>query len=250
MTQITVAGITSAGKVRSHNEDCLGLSDWIRQRPMTGPVQLSMCVGEPVLFVVADGMGGHAHGETASRMAVTRLLAQSPALSSEQAVVQAIQETNAAMYELMATDAMFRGMGTTLAGVVVCPEKIIGFNVGDSRIYQFRHGYMQLLSVDDTVDFPYALTTERTGLASHAITQSIGGASEPTDVTPHVWSHPLEGSQRFLLCTDGLTDMLDQDAMEASHSGDIKTAISALHEQALAQGGHDNVSVLILDVTV
>ncbi|GAB6037552.1 serine/threonine-protein phosphatase [Fundidesulfovibrio butyratiphilus] len=248
MTRLTAAGITCAGKVRKRNEDCIGMGDFLRQRPMRGPVVLQLGVWEPLACLVADGIGGHAHGETASRLSVSRILTEALSGADEEAVSKILTAANDCLYDLMLANPEFRGMGATVAGIVVHQEKLIGFNVGDSRIYRVRHGYMQLLSTDDTVGFSQASTAERTGLASHVITQSLGGMPERTEVVAHVWSRPLEGSERFLLCTDGLTDMLDQDTMEACLTDDAESTVSALHEQALAQGGHDNVSLVLLDV--
>jgi serine/threonine protein phosphatase PrpC len=248
VTRLSVTAITSEGKVREHNEDCLGVGDWVRQRPMVRPVLLSMDVWEPVVCLVADGIGGHTHGETASRMAVARMLTKAPEMVTQEDVFRVLVETNVSFYDLMAANSDLRGMGTTVAGVVVLPEQVIGFNVGDSRIYRVRNEYLQILSEDDIFNFSFFSTSERTGLTSHSITQSIGGTIEIFDVKPHMWSRMLNNSERFLICSDGLTDMLDQDDMEACIVGDSEVAVSTLHSQALARGGHDNISIILVDV--
>lgn len=250
MARVTAVGLTGAGRVRSRNEDCLGLSEWVRQRPMVTPIQLSMEVREPSLFVVADGMGGHAHGDAASLMAVTRLMGKSQTLTDEDSVIAAIKDVNDAVFDLMKANVAFRGMGTTLAGITILSDKIIGFNIGDSRVYRFNHNYLQLLSADDTNSFLHTSTEERTGVNSHSLMQSIGGASERTDIFPHSWSRPLNSPERFLLCTDGLTDMLDQGDMEDANEVDANKTILSLHEKALFKGGYDNISVIIVDVLI
>jgi PPM family protein phosphatase len=86
----------------------------------------------------------------------------------------------------------------------------------------------------------------RTGLTSHVVTQCLGGTSTFTEITPHIASRPLVSGSIFLLCSDGLTDMLDQDEIEDCIDQEIEIFVDKLFKKALASGGHDNVSICVL----
>jgi serine/threonine protein phosphatase PrpC len=229
---------TDVGRVRSLNEDSL--------------------LAVPTLFVVADGMGGHAAGEVASRLAVgefARLAEQAPVSADD------LAETVRLANEHILTEGAERGdrygMGTTLTGVGVVStedgEQLAVFNVGDSRVYRFSEGRLDQVTVDhsavqELVDAG-RLTPQaaRTHPRRNVVTRSLGSQPSPA---PDVWLVPPVAGDRFLVCSDGLTGELEDPAIAEllGASPDPQAAADELVRQAVAAGGHDNVTVVVLDV--
>jgi len=192
-------------------------------------------------------MGGHAAGEIASRLAAESLVQQARAMTDEVEIAKAIESANAAVHESMAQDPARIGMGTTIAGILASEDAIFAFNVGDSRAYQVVGGHLRLLTLDDTPSFAVDGPEARTGQSSHALTQCLGGMPDPMAIAPHIRRLAPFGRQRFLLCSDGLTDMLDQHAIEACVEEDAESAVNRLFAVAMDAGGTDNISVVIID---
>ena len=140
-----------------------------------------------------------------------------------------------------------RGMGTTVAGVVVAPAGSLVFNVGDSRVYRIEDTALVQLSTDDTPG-PKLADGRTAAITSHLITQSLGGVYEEAPIAPHLLAVPPAARERYLLCSDGLSDLLSRDEIEAELADDDRTSVAALFEAAMARGGRDNISILMLDL--
>lgn len=211
------------------------------------------------LFVVADGMGGHAAGEVASEMAV-RIIAKelgdvrgrADADVAEE-MRQAIQVANGAIFQRTLTEHDKRGMGTTATALVLNgPRYLIG-QVGDSRAYLMRdrrllqitkdHSYVQ-----EQVDAGY-LTPEqaRTHPYSNVITRCVGANAE---VSPDIYVGALRPGDRYLLASDGLTGMLEDQDLEAALSGDQppQAIVDELVAEANRRGGLDNITVIVIRI--
>ncbi|MFI5317884.1 MAG: Stp1/IreP family PP2C-type Ser/Thr phosphatase [Myxococcota bacterium] len=209
------------------------------------------------LFIVADGMGGHAAGEVASRIAVEATIAAlrarpRPARLRDEGefLLQALHDANAAVVR-EADERGTYGMGTTLSAVFVRRRSAVIAHVGDSRIYAIsKKGILQL-----TADHTLVAAMVENGVLTpeqaighpdkHVLTQAIGtlGALEPQIVNAKV---PARG--RLLLCTDGLHDALSADEIgELARRPDLDEAARALVEAANTKGGHDNVTVLLVE---
>ncbi|MBN9606615.1 MAG: serine/threonine-protein phosphatase [Actinomycetales bacterium] len=212
-------------------------------------------VAIPPLFAVADGMGGHAAGDRASDLAVTRLagsvLEGVDALGAvEGGLLAAARAIDALSAELGA------GAGTTATGVVAARlDGVAGFlvfNVGDSRVYLLEAGEIRRLTVDHSVVqemVDAGMLTEQDAEHhpdSNVITHALGFGERPR---PDVWFVPARTGQRLLLCSDGLTKELGADgiARRLARAG-IGAAADALVAQALALGGRDNVTIVALEV--
>jgi PPM family protein phosphatase len=231
--------LSDVGIERTNNEDCAAVD-----------LELG-------LFIVADGMGGHAAGEVASRVAVDATLAAvrsrpRPARLRDggELLLQACHDANAAVVREADERGTF-GMGTTLAAVFVRKRSAVIANVGDSRVYAISPKTVKQLTSDHTL---VAAMVEN-GLLSaedahthpdkHVLTQAIGtlGPLEPQVVHTKV---PARG--RLLLCTDGLHDALTPDEIqELARTPDLDEAARALVDRANAAGGHDNVTVLLVE---
>jgi serine/threonine protein phosphatase PrpC len=225
-----VTAFTHRGRVRPANEDAIAVRRWIRSDPMPEPERWRVDLEEPLLCVVADGMGGHEAGEVASRL-----------------TAKGLSERASQLFAAMEQDPSTRGMGTTVAGIILVRGRLIWFNAGDSRIYRFRNGFLRQISVDDV---PAVASTGAEGgmRRSHEIIQSLGGAPTFQPVDPHVGDDELAIPSRWLLCSDGLTDMVDLDSMEQCLASGDSEAVAALFERAMEAGGDDNVSIVIVSV--
>jgi serine/threonine protein phosphatase PrpC len=148
--------------------------------------------------------------------------------------------------------AAFRGMGTTVAGLLAArprdlvqsgsqpssPRRRRGAGVGDSRVQRYQGGRLEQLSIDDVPGGP------RTG----GLTQSLGGWHSFAPVAPHIGGEDLAVPSRWLICSDGLTDMLSDVEIERAMAAGDEEALRALFTQAMAAGGDDNISIIVVSV--
>jgi serine/threonine protein phosphatase PrpC len=220
--------------VRDSNEDSITVAGWVSDVAMSRLRRSRHELSEPVLCAVADGMGGHAAGEIASRYAIKRLAAEPFAHSEASAVAGVLAAINAELYQTMAADRSLRGMGTTVAGLLFSAARVLWFNVGDSRVYRYRDGSLQQVSTDHVPP----------GARSSIITQSLGGALAFSAVEPDIGAEDLAVPSRWLVCSDGLTDMLgDTDIARCLEDHDEEAA-RKLFEAAMVAGGVDNISLI------
>lgn len=218
---------SDVGRVRAVNED-------------------SFLIGPPV-FLVADGMGGHAQGDVASK-----LVAETFAALAQQGVVGRDEVLQAVERAQHAVSAAVEG-GSTVAGAALIRESGASywllFNVGDSRIYLGAPENLRQISVDHSVVQEMidagSLTVADAGRhpLRHVITRAIGSSE---DWRADVWMLPVEAGQRLLLCSDGLT--VELDPITARTAADPQQAADALVEAALDHGGRDNITVIVVDV--
>jgi protein phosphatase len=233
-----------------------GSSDQGRRRPSNEDSFLAD--QEQGLFVVADGMGGHAAGEVASRLAVEmveRTLRQKPdpQENAGASIQHAIREANQAIVEKTQTRPDLQGMGTTLVMAFVENATAWIGHVGDSRAYRIRGDSIELL----TRDHSWVSEQMRLGHLSaeeashhpwrHVITRALGSRDE---VEAEVWAEPLRSGDLLLLCSDGLSSMADEQQMLAAvreSGGDLEDACRRLIELANAGGGEDNITVVLVE---
>jgi len=233
-----VAALSDIGCQRTNNEDSFGYD---------------LATG---LFVVCDGMGGSAAGETASATAVKELVEQfsrddTPGSSRDERLYRSIVEANRRVYRMAQESSELSGMGTTLVSACVDARRIIVGNVGDSRAYFLRQG----VCVQITNDHSFVAEQVRSGSMNQdeagaspfksLITRAIGAAES---VQPDIFTGNLEFGDILLLTTDGLTRYADAHAIAALilASGSLEDACSALIGEAKRQGAVDNVTCLLV----
>lgn len=247
---LSMAGLTDPGRMRSNNEDSYSL------------------VPEIGLAVLADGMGGHLAGEVASGIAVdivarklTDVFAELPAKKKQPtdgnsveaaSVVDAIKLANSAIFEASTTRPECAGMGSTIVVAVFYTNKVCIAHVGDSRIYRYRDGTLEQVTED------HSMMQEllRRGLISaeearispnkNVVTRALG---VDAGVQPDVSEQTLRAGDLYLLCSDGLTDvLLDADIAQflGQYGQDLEAAAERLVQEANARGGPDNVSVILV----
>ena len=243
--RLRAAALTHQGAVRPSNEDTIAVGGWITSEPMTAPVVLEHEVAAGLICLVADGMGGHAAGEIASREVAEHLSRRAAEATEEGALATLLRDADAELFALMREQPAWRGMGTTVAGISVGPKRVMAFNVGDSRVYRIAGGSLVQLSTDDTPG-PKLADGRTAALTSNLITQSLGGAYQLAGIDPHVLSEPLEDGARYLICSDGLSDLLDRTTMEGLLENDDAASAQALFEAAMAGGGNDNISLILV----
>ncbi len=229
----TFGSRTDVGCVRDHNEDSL--------------------VVAPPLFVVADGMGGHAAGEVASEIAVRVLSDRAPEHPDSEELGRAVQAANHAILKAAHEGRGREGMGTTCTAAMLEGERLVIAQVGDSRAYLLHRGHLQQLTRDhslvaDLVEAGQITAEEaRVHPQRSVITRALG--SDPRTVAD-LYEINVEAGDRLLLCSDGLSGMVLDADIEATMSRvrDPQRCASQLVNEAIAAGGHDNVTVIVADV--
>ncbi|SHE94319.1 PP2C family protein-serine/threonine phosphatase [Streptoalloteichus hindustanus] len=245
--QVFVTAMTHRGAVRANNEDAFVAGPaTVSGTSMDDPVVIRLSPHAPVVVAVADGLGGHAAGEVASALAVRRLAEEGPTLTSRAKVATTLSRINDELYEIPGRQPEYYGTGTTAAGLVLSGSGALWFNVGDSRVYRESGNYLEQLSIDDTATAPGG---DATGRRSSVLAQALGGAALRTPVEPHVAADPVDGPARWLLCSDGLTDMVEVERIErilTEESTSDPRTVKALWAAAMDAGGHDNITILLV----
>ena len=239
MTYIAVSGLSHVGLVRENNEDSLVVGPWTLCAAQTeSPQTLVFPVGTPVIVAVSDGLGGHPAGDLASSLVVRLLSRSGPSLDSEEAIREILQECNQAVYGAAEDNPRLMTMGATVGGMVVTEEQVLTFNVGDSRVYRVVADGIEQISVDDR--------PSGGGLARHTVLQTLGGDREFSAIEPHVSAVPLSTDDRYLICSDGLSDVVPTDEIaRILHEHDDGRATFELWKAAIEGGGPDNITLAI-----
>jgi PPM family protein phosphatase len=261
---VEVGGLTHTGKVRPNNEDhfhIVQFGRFLRTLVSSLPAgEVPEEVGEPGYgFAVADGIGGHAAGEVASRTAISLLVEcvlQTPdwILGHEDHLLTRVmdrfadrfQTINFALQARSDSEPAFRGMGTTLSVAISLGEDLLVTHVGDSAAFLCRRGQLHRLTRDHTTSQlrpdPDAANGAR---FRRVLTRAIG--LHQTGGEPDLYHYRLADGDRLLLCTDGLTDMVGEHtiANELDRASSASSACQTLVDLALDRGGRDNVTAVV-----
>lgn len=242
----TAFGLSDVGRRREGNEDEFRFDEGLG------------------LYAVADGMGGHAAGEVASRLAVEtlvetvrRLRGENPTadvLQASEQLREAMDVANQRICEEILVHEEQRGMGTTVAALLAIDEKAVIGHVGDSRVYLLRGGELHRL----TSDHSWVNEQVKLGLLSddaaqrhpmrNIVTRALGSR---VDVVVDLALEPMRRGDVFLLCSDGLNTMIEDDEIReilTAHGDRPEEACRALVAAANARGGEDNTTVIVLSV--
>lgn len=244
-------GLTDVGRKRSDNEDRFHISN------------------DRQYAVLADGMGGRLYGEVASEMAVKGLArhieedlptsigrldrAEQSAMATNM-LDDWIREVNSLVFQKGQNDERYREMGTTLVCLLGLDKQVVLAHVGDSRCYQWssRSGQMRQLTEDHSFvnsQLKQGVITEeeaRESAQRNIITRAVGTAAK---VKPDIRAFATHPGDRFLLCSDGLTDMIDDEGIAGilGEGLDLEATVKKLVDQANAAGGRDNITVIIAE---
>lgn len=243
MTVVEVAARTHVGLVRRQNEDSVSMAALRTGRvlPSDGSVHR---VEAPFLAVVADGLGGHPHGDEASSIAVDTIVSARP--TDAESLAKSLRRANEAIVSAMTAGAGNLGMGTTVAALLVSEHSVVVANVGDSSVWELVDGRLVQLSSDDSP----AGRSSLPGVPSYVVTQTLGGGRTLVDVEPHIFEDVLEGDRTVLVCSDGLTNFIDRRAIAAALASAGPASTGALVELALDAGAPDNVTVAVVRILV
>lgn len=245
--KVRVSLHTDVGCVRELNEDS------VRFVQPESPFELAY---KGVMVVVCDGMGGHAGGEVASKLGVETI--GDTYMNSKLATASALRESfllaNAAIFNKAKRDSSLHGMGTTGTALVLRGAQAFYAHVGDSRLYLVRNGDIYQMSEDHSMVMEMvrrgtlSAAEARNHPQSNIILRALG--TQP-QVEVSLWDEPfpLRAGDRWVLCSDGLSDLVeDGEIQKAASQTDIDAMGDSLIALARSRGGHDNVSVVIAEV--
>lgn len=234
--KLVCAGLSDVGRERDHNEDSYTVEEGLG------------------LFVVADGMGGHQAGEVASALTiatVVEFMQEHPGGDRVSTLAEAVRHANARVIQEGAKNRRRKGMGSTFVAVVRDGEHVGIVHVGDSRCYRFRGGNLERMTRDHSLieelagDDPVAHAA--LGGYSNVITRAIGTAP---DTEPEVRREKLTPGDLFLLCSDGLSGVVNdgQIARILARDNDLQDRCVELIQAANDGGGPDNISTVLVHV--
>jgi len=243
MVRLLYSARTDVGMIRSGNEDNFAVN----------------AGGDRGLFVVADGMGGHAAGEVASEMAVQIIELELASIkdleekASADRVMEALRKANRNIHDRTITEVDKQGMGTTASVLLVNNNRYLIGQVGDSRVYLLRYGALKQLTKDhsyvqEQVDAGF-LTPEQARYHpySNVITRCVGASPE---VQPDVYSGDVRVGDLFLVASDGLTGMVDDRRLQIllMSRAEPERKVHALISEANGRGGLDNITAIVIQI--
>lgn len=239
MKKLNSVGLSDIGSTRANNEDA-----WIAL-PSIG------------FFALADGMGGHNAGEVAAQETLDFLVDSAKDLKKADImeliieIRHAIEQANRHVQKIGSQCKAYQGMGTTLCCLLWTQDAIVYAHVGDSRIYRFRNNKLTLLTQDHSLFAQWLATgklaeeCETPYPYKHVITRSIGGSGK---ANPEIAIAAYQEEDIFILCSDGLTDVLTLHEMETilNDSPSLKESAHLLIEKAKIKGSSDNMTVVLI----
>ena len=232
---------TDIGRARKMNQDSLFAS--------VTPVGIL-----PNLFIAADGMGGHKAGDYASRFVVDRIVRMAGEYHDMSIVAflrKAIEETNSRLYDESLRNPDFEGMGTTLVLAVIDNETMYVANIGDSRLYLLRDDLEQITRDHSLVEEMVSLGKLERGSESYNNQKNI--ITRAMGILPHVeidfFEVPLQECDCVLMCSDGLTNMIDDNGISRilKTTDTLEEKTNSLIDQANENGGKDNITVILIE---
>lgn len=246
VAKVTVACKTDLGLVRENNED---------KFEFLCPEDEATLARRGQVFVVCDGMGGHAAGQIASEIASKTFIEtylRHPAEDPEVAIAAAVSAANRFVLDVGRAIPARRGMGTTLSALILRQGNALVAQVGDSRVYRLRNGELEPLTIDHT----YVNDLIRAGILApedaeshpqkHVLTRAIGAEDL---VVPDVFRIELEAGDTYLLCSDGLLNHVEDDGIAQTLRDNAPgDACWNLVNAARMGGGSDNITVLIVRI--
>lgn len=252
--KIKISYITHQGKKRNHNEDAIMLmNEVIQVNEMSIPIVKDI-EAEKVFFAVADGIGGSKAGELASRKVLMYLKKRWKSITSKEKILGLIQKAHLNLIEYAQENPSVGNYGTTIAGLFIENLKAIIFNVGDSKIYRENQGFLEQLSIDQSLVqslLDQKIITPEEAIyhpEKNVILESIGGKLKKRNIEVKYREAKIKEEDIFIICSDGLTDMLNIDEMENCLKENIAISIKNLFTAAMKKGGLDNISIMNIKI--
>lgn len=263
--KITAAGISHTGLIREKNEDNLYFFDRFLEEDHEGTESVFEYSGttgdKPLLFGVFDGMGGYAKGERASFLTAqlagryAKICRNQPSGTDMEVIGDCLRdlcyEANRLVCREMEENR--EKMGTTASMLCFSGKEAALCNIGDSPVFLLRDGVLEEISEEHTQRAMYEklLGKEHVGTRKFPLTQCIGIPEREMRIRPYLSIDEVRSGDRFLICSDGLTDMVDTEDIRELLLGDLsrKALLEKLVEEALDQGGRDNITILLIDLS-
>ena len=252
---VSACYITNTGKVRSANEDSLLVNDLLVTEADRDRAECRGSGERRQIYIVADGMGGHAKGEVASKTVLEAFRERYGEMESAGQIREVIGLAKERLNAIARADRNAFGLGTTVTGVALREGRAVVFNCGDSRGYRFSEDSFERITRDHSLVqelFEEGLVTEeemRIHPQKHLITSAVTG--DLRDLLPvlEVKELDLVGGQRFVLCTDGVWESMSKAEMRGCLSiALLEAAVQALFKTTMERGARDNLSVIALDI--
>lgn len=247
MVILDISAASWTGRVRSQNEDMV-LVDNRFIREDTYKTQIVLGREDRMMIAVADGMGGHNRGDIASNDTLRNLhyfFYDIPSCLNvndfNEAMAGWLESINNYIASKGRADEQYKGMGTTLVGLAYYNNDFYSLNCGDSRLYRFRNHQLVQLTTDHSLS--NLVGDEK---RTNVITNCIGGGSKSSFIDMVTMTNDIMSDDVYLLCTDGLTDMLSDKAISELLEG--KADADTLCSAAIEAGGIDNVSCCVISI--
>ena len=253
--RLSSAVVCGPGKIREENQDNYYLDGMYRSDPSDASVfRLQSSISGAAIYAVADGMGGEKHGELASLLAVSSAWKIDVRRGRDE-LMQYLSDRNDEVCRLITDNGGVRS-GSTFVGLCICGRTADIINIGDSRAYLLRDGSLTQLSQDHTairqmVELGViAPEAARRHPDRHRLTQHLGIFPDDMIIEPDTVSMEVLSDDVFLLCSDGLYDMVEDDRIHEilTASGGLQEKASELFSAAMDAGGKDNITVLLVHV--
>lgn len=253
-----VYALSDKGKVYSHNEDNLYLAGETKEAKISIGTKAYEYSRSQILFAVSDGVGGGSCGELASLLCVEGIKSeQAQLLNAEknqikEAIVELCGQLNRKICE---HEDCSEDTGATLALLLFSHGNFYAANVGDSRIYRFSNGDLHRLSKDHTrqqqmIDMG-VLSDENNKRQYNQLLQCLGMRDEDVFIEPHIEVVGYHEKDCYLLCSDGLTDMVSEKEIEGILRTEVReNRVEQLYQKAMEAGGKDNITMILIDVGV
>jgi serine/threonine protein phosphatase PrpC len=245
--------ISNTGIVRRNNEDSILVNTVLISEADMEKAECTKIEGEKLLYIVADGMGGHQKGEVASRTVLDTFREKYGQIDKER-IGDMIRLAKQSLNRLAEADPNSFGLGTTVAGVLFAGGNAFVFNCGDSRVYRMKDTELKRITRDDSfvqelVDAGVITEEEmRTHPQKNIITSAITGDLRSEIPSFSVREIKVVKGDRFLLCTDGIWESMGHDELEGCFLGnDLKRTVECLKRRTTENGARDNFSSIVLE---
>lgn len=237
--KIKYYGVSDTGISREHNEDFL------------------TCDENFGLFMIADGMGGYQFGDVASQLALNSILkylndyTNNNGYFSNKTFEYAIDFANNAVFNFKKSDPSIKNMGTTFVSFVIAENEAYAFHIGDSRVYNFRRNKLVQLTKDHSAEqevLPDFMQNANEGKYSSVLTRALGTDEK---VKSEMTKIDLKDKDLYLICSDGLYSMVDNDSIKTilSQKNTIKEKCLNLIAKANENGGEDNITAILIEIS-
>lgn len=263
MAKLVICGRSNIGKKREHNEDAFLIGSIVENKEevyLEISLESLFVKNYGLLVAIADGMGGHNAGEVASNLALnllSRQFSSSPGGTMQKEEIKeflrnSLISAHNAILDMSKGNPDYYGMGTTIVGAYFTDDGFYVYHAGDSRLYRLRNGGLKQLTKDHSlvqslIDLSQITIEESYNHPQkNVITNSLGGGNNKCE--PEVAdNHTAFEGDIFLLCSDGLSDMITEDVIEEilNSSKTIKEGVGSLIDTANKNGGRDNITAIL-----